>query len=97
MEEICSDEQVQLRTRPIRGHVFCSFLALVLQMELADHCQSHEVTVDWNDLIRDLERLQEAIIEKDGKCVTTRAYVEGQVGRGFQDAGVVLPLNWREL
>ena len=80
----------------IRGHVFCSFLALVLQKELADLCRSHEVSVEWDDLIRDLDRPQEATIEKDGKRVTTRTYVEGQVGRVFQAAGVALPPNWRE-
>ena len=80
----------------IRGHVFCSFLALVLQKELADLCRAADVTVEWDDLIRDLDRLQEATIEKDGKRVTTRTHVEGQVGRVFQAAGVALPSNWRE-
>ena len=80
----------------IRGHVFCSFLALVLQKELADRCRAADVTVEWDDLIRDLDRLQEATIEKDGKRVTTRTYVEGQVGRVFQAAGVALPSNWHE-
>ena len=80
----------------IRGHVFCSFLALVLQNELADRCRAAEVTVEWDDPIRDLDRLQEATIEKDGKRVTTRTHVEGLVGRIFQAAGVALPSNWRE-
>ena len=104
VEDLFRRAKVQLRTRPIyhacdaaiRGHVFCSFLALVLQKELADLCRSHEVGVEWDDLIRDLDRLQEATIEKDGKRVTTRTYVEGQAGRVFQAAGVALPPNWRE-
>ena len=104
VEDLFRRAKVQLRTRPIyhscdaaiRGHVFCSFLALVLQKELADLCRSHEVSVEWDDLIRDLDRLQEATIEKDGKRITTRTYVEGQVGRIFQAAGVALPPNWRE-
>ena len=81
-----------MRTRPIyhscdaaiRGHVFCSFLALVLQKELADLYRSHEVSVEWDDLIRDLDGLQEATMEKDGKRVTTRTHVEGQMRRDFQ-------------
>ena len=80
----------------VRGHVFCSFLALVLQKELADRCRAADVTVEWDDLIRDLDRLQEATIEKYGKRVTTRTHVEGLVGRVFQAAGVALPSNWRE-
>jgi hypothetical protein len=34
----------------------------VLQKELADRCRSHEVSVEWDDLSRDLDRLQEATI-----------------------------------
>ena len=102
---ICSAEpRPQLRTRPIyhscdaaiRNHIFCSFLALVLQKELADRCRTADVTVEWDDLIRDLDRLQEATIKKAGKRVTTRTHVEGQVERVFQAAGVALPSNWRE-
>ena len=104
VEDLFRRAKTQLRTRPIyhscdaaiRGHVFCSFLALVLQKELSDRCRAVDVTVEWNDLIRDLDRLQEATIEKDGKRVTTRTYVEGQVGRVFQAAGVGLPSNWHE-
>ena len=80
VEDLFRRPKVQLRTRPIyhscdaaiRGHVFCSFLALMLQKELADLCRSHEVSVEWDDLIRDLDRPQEATIEKEGKRVTTR-------------------------
>ena len=104
VEDLFRRAKVQLRTRPIyhscdaaiRGHVFCSFLALVLQKELADLCRSHEVSVEWDDLIRDLDRLQQATIEKDGRRVTTRTPVSGQVGRVFQAAGIALPPNWRE-
>ena len=104
VEDLFRRAKVQLRTRPIyhscdaaiRGHVFCSFLALVLQKELADLCRSADVTVEWDDLIRDLDRLQEATIEKAGKRVTTRTPVSGQVGRVFQAAGIALPPNWRE-
>src|SRR5919202_411131 len=94
-----------LRTRPIYhssdaaicGHVFCSFLALVLQKELDSLCQAKGIVVEWADLIRDLDRLQEATIEKDGKRNTTRTQVAGQVGLVFQTAGVALPPHQREL
>ena len=94
-----------LRTRPIyhssdaaiRGHVFCSFLALVLQKELDSLCRAKGVEVEWADLIRDLDRLQEATIEKDGKRITTRTQVTGQLGLVFQAAGVALPPHQREL
>ena len=104
VEDLFRRAKAQLRTRPIyhscdaaiRGHVFCSFLALVLQKELADRCAAANVNVEWDDLIRDLDRLQEATIEKDGKRITTRTHVEGQVGKVFQAVGIALPPNWRE-
>ncbi len=54
------------------------------------------VTVEWADVLRDRDRLQEATIAKDGKRITTRTPVTGQVGRVFQDVGVALPPNTRE-
>jgi hypothetical protein len=62
----------------IAGIVFCSFLALMLQKELADLCQRHDLVIEWVDLLRDLDRLQEATIEKDGERITTRIAVAGQ-------------------
>jgi len=55
-----------VRTRPIfhkldetiRGHVFCSFLALVLVRELDRCLEQAGVRVEWNDLLRDLKALQ---------------------------------------
>ena len=104
VEDLFRRAKAQLRTRPIyhsrdaaiRGHVFGSFVALVLQKELADRCRAAGVTIEWDDLIRDLDHLQEATIEKDGKRATTRTHVTGQIGKVFQAAGVALPPNSRE-
>jgi len=101
VEDLFRRAKAALRTRPIyhsadaaiRGHVFCSFLALVLQKDLADRCHAAGVTVEWADLLRDLDRLQEATIDKDGRRITTRTPVAGQVGRVFQVAGIALPPN----
>ena len=104
VEDLFRRAKAILRTRPIyhssdaaiRGHVFCSFLALMLQKELADLCHSHGLVIEWADLLRDLNRLQEATIEKDGKRITSRTAVAGQVGRVFQAAGVALTPNLHE-
>jgi hypothetical protein len=104
VEDLFRRAKAILRTRPIyhscdaaiRGHVFCSFLALMLQKELADLCHSHGLIIEWADLLRDLDRLQEATIDKDGKRITTRTAVAGQVGSVFQAAGVALPPNLHE-
>ena len=104
VEDLFRRAKAVLRTRPIyhssdaaiRGHVFCSFLALVLQKELADRCRAAGLSVEWATLLRDLDRLQEATIDKDGKRITMRTAVTGHVGRVFQAAGVALPPNTRE-
>ena len=97
------DHPVRYASRPaavanvaICGHVFCFLLALVLQKGLADRCRATGGTVEWDDLIRDLDRLQEATIEKEDERITTRTHVEGQVGQVFHAVGIALPPNWRE-
>lgn len=55
-----------MRTRPIfhssdaaiRGHVFCSFLALTMQKYLEDLLCRAGVIPEWKTLLRDLDRLQ---------------------------------------
>jgi hypothetical protein len=54
----------------IRGHVFCSFLALTLAKELTRLCEAKDIKPEWQPLLNDLDRLQQATIEKDGKLVT---------------------------
>ena len=103
VEDLFRRAKSVLRTRPIyhsadaaiRGHVFCSFLALVLQKELTDRCRAAGISVEWADLLRDLDRLQEATIEQGGRRVVTRTAIAGQVGRVFQAVGVALPPNLR--
>ena len=80
----------------IRGHVFCSFLALVLAKELTRLCEAKDLTPEWQPLLNDLDRLQQATIEKDGKTITTRTHVTGQVGNVFKAAGIALPSNLDE-
>jgi hypothetical protein len=55
-----------MRTRPIfhssdaaiRGHVFCSFLALAMQKHLEDLLCKSAIAPEWKALLRDLDRLQ---------------------------------------
>jgi hypothetical protein len=80
----------------IRGHVFCSFLALVLAKELSRLCEAKGLKPEWQPLLRDLDRLQEATVEKNGNAITIRTAVEGQVGSIFQAAGIALPKGIRD-
>jgi transposase len=93
-----------LRTRPIyhssdaaiRGHVFCSFLALVLQDEVLRRCRAAGFQPEWADLLRDLDRLQEIEISKEGRQMTLRTPVTGTLGPLFKAARIALPPNLRE-
>jgi hypothetical protein len=93
-----------LATRPIyhqtdaaiRGHVFCSFLALVLRKELEDRLSAARLKPEWNQLLADLDRLQEVEAEQDGKRFILRTPVTGVAGKVFQAVGVALPPNIRE-
>ena len=80
----------------IRGHVFCSFLALTLAKELNRLCGARGFQPEWQKLLNDLDRLQQATIEKSGKVITTRTHVTGQVGNVFKAAGIALPHNISE-
>ena len=51
----------------IRGHVFCSFLALVLKKALEDRISALGRSGSWPHIIADLDSLTETEIEHDGK------------------------------
>ena len=52
----------------IRGHVSCSFLALVLKKELEDRIATLGQANSWPDILADLNSLTETEVEQDGKC-----------------------------
>jgi hypothetical protein len=88
-----------LETRPIwhkcdetiRGHVFCSFLALVLRKELQDRLEAAGHQLEWADITRDLMNLEYAQLEQDGKRFLLRSEAQGTCGAVFAAAGVALP------
>jgi transposase len=88
-----------LQTRPIyhkcdetiRGHVFCSFLALVLRQELEARLAKDDHDFEWADVIQDLDRLQIVEVEQDGKRFLLRSEVQGTCGTVFKAAGVAVP------
>ncbi len=88
-----------LQTRPIyhkcdetiRGHVFCSFLALVLRQELQSRLEKQGHEFEWAEVIGDLDRLQRIEVEQDGKRFLLRSEVQGTCGKVFQAVGVALP------
>ena len=79
----------------IRGHVFCSFLALMLHKELFDRCAEAGIKPEWRPLLRDLDRLQSGKIEKDGRSIAIRTPVSGQIGPVFRAVGVAAAAEHR--
>jgi hypothetical protein len=93
-----------LQTRPIyhkcdetiRGHVFCSFLALVLRQELEVRLTGDGHDFEWADVIQDLGRLQMVEVEQHGKRFLLRSEVQGTCGTVFRAAGVAVPPTVRQ-
>ena len=105
VEQLFRQAKAVLATRPIyhssdmaiRGHVFCSFLALLLAKELEDRLHRHNIAAEWDDILRALDRLQEIELEQDGKRFLLRTPTTGVAGKLFQAVGVALPPNLQEL
>lgn len=79
------------RNETIRGHVFCSFLALVLMKELQDRLEKKGWKMEWDRLVRDLDHLKEIEIATAGKDVIIRNELRGDTGKVFRAAGVAIP------
>ena len=89
-----------LDTRPIyhkcdetiRGHVFCSFLALLLMRELQEKMDDRGcMNAEWNDVIRDLDTLVETEVQtKTCDRFIIRGALKGWCGKTFQAAGVAI-------
>ena len=88
-----------LGTRPIyhkcdatiRGHVFCSFLALVLRQELQARLGAWGHGLEWAEVMRDLEQLRYVDVEHQGQRYRLRSELQGTAGRVLQAAGVAAP------
>lgn len=104
IEDIFRSMKSLLETRPIfhkrdetiHGHVFCTFLALVLRKELQDRLERKGWTLEWADVIRDLDQLQEVEIHIEGKAYVLRTEAKGTTGKVFQTCGVALPPTLRQ-
>jgi len=105
VEDIFRSMKSLLETRPIyhrtdaaiRGHVFCSFLALRLRAELESRLAARADSFEWSLILQDLDRLEEVEIEKQGTRFLLRTEAQGVVGKVFQAAGVALPPTLRKV
>ena len=105
VEQIFRTAKSLLDTRPIFhktdaticGHVFCSFLALVLRDELLRRMDNAGVRAEWNDILRDLNALTETTMTYKGKSFVVRSNTVGVAGKIAQCVGVRLPNTVRRI
>ncbi len=105
VERVFRDVKTMLHTRPvyhqkdenIRGHVFCSFLALVLRKELERRLNAAGYVFEWSDIKQDLKALQQVTIEENGKRLSIRSECKGVCGKVFQSVGVAMPPTMKEV
>ena len=98
VEALFREVKSVLQTRPIyhkcdetiRGHVFCSFLALVLLKELTERMEARGWDVEWERLKRELDALEHITIQTADKTFVIRSELRGDAGKAIQAAGVAL-------
>lgn len=99
VEQFFRATKLLLRTRPIfhqwdatiRGHVFCSFLALVLVDELQRRLASQGLKLEWDVIRQDLESLDQARVRQGNQWYLLRSPLQGVTGKVLQAAGVAIP------
>ncbi|MDP2954763.1 MAG: transposase, partial [Chloroflexota bacterium] len=75
----------------IRGHVFCSFLALVLMDELQRRLAARGWKLEWENIRQDLEVLDEVEVRVGDQRYLLRTDLRGVTGKVLQGVGVAIP------
>ena len=105
VEQIFRTAKAILETRPIYhqcdaaivGHLFCSFLALVLRKELDERLDTAGAEPEWADIVRDLDRVEEVTVDQGAKRFVLRVQTPGCAGVVCKAVGVALPPLVRQL
>lgn len=88
-----------LETRPIyhkcgdtiKGHVFASFLALVVMHEIDRRLRAKELMLEWEDVKQDLDALSEVEVADGADRYWLRTELKGVAGKVLQAARVAMP------
>jgi hypothetical protein len=99
VEDAFKTAKALLATRPIfhktdagiRGHVFCTFLALVLRKELFDHLAARRSRLEWQRIVDDLADLSEIEVEQDGRRARLRTAPGPAIDPICRALGLTLP------
>jgi hypothetical protein len=105
VEDIIRTTKSILETRPIyhkrdetiRGHVFCSFLALLLKFELEQRMQFADLKCEWAQVLRGLEAFQQVEATFQDKRFLLRSQLSAEASAALRAAGVAAPPTVREL
>jgi hypothetical protein len=104
VEDLFRRTKAIMRTRPIfhssdaaiRGHVFCSFLALSMQKHLDDLAREAGLAPEWKDLLRDLDRLAQVRIRHRSADWLVRTDAAPSIATLFRRAHLALPPRARQ-
>ncbi|MDD5749044.1 MAG: IS1634 family transposase [Actinomycetota bacterium] len=77
----------------IMGHVFISFLALLLMHELKRRI---DFPAEWDEIRADLDALYEVEVQSDGSTYFLRSPLEGICGKVLKSVGVAIPPTARK-
>jgi transposase len=105
VEDIIRTTKSIMDTRPIyhrcnetiRGHVFCSFLALLLKTELERRMKFADLKCEWAQVIRGLDALQHVEVAFQDKCFVLRSQLTSEVSAALRATGVAAPPTLRQL
>jgi transposase len=105
VEDAFKTAKALLATRPIfhktdagiRGHVFCTFLALVLRKELFDRLAVRHSRLEWQRIVDDLADLSEIEIEQDGRRALLRTAPGPTIDPICRAIGLTLPPVFQEV
>jgi transposase len=95
-----------LTTRPvfhrtdaaIRGHIFCTFLALVLRKELLDRLAARGGALpEWQQIVDDLADLSTVEVEQDGRRALLRTAPRASIDPICRAVGITLPPVFQEV
>jgi hypothetical protein len=75
----------------IRGHVCCSFLALLLRQDLQRRLTAKHWTLEWATVVADLDALHETTVTIKTRAFVVRSEAKRTMGKVFQACGAALP------
>jgi hypothetical protein len=105
VEDVFRTMKSTLETRPIyhkrdesiRGHVFCSFLAVMLRRALELRLEEKNETWEWAEVLRGLDELHEVEAVFQGHKFILRSQLMAQAHKAIAAAGVAVPPTLREV